>query len=95
VLTQAFKINGQAATLGAGLTYVGERMGDVAFSSGFKLPAYTTFKVISSWSPSKNLRLSLNIDNLFNKRYYASSFSQVWVAPGPARTITLNLNYKF
>lgn len=95
VLTQAFKINGQAATLGGGLTYVGERMGDVAFSSGFKLPAYTTFKVISSWSPSKNLRLSLNIDNLFNKRYYGSSFNQVWVAPGPARTITLNLNYKF
>jgi iron complex outermembrane recepter protein len=95
VLTRAFKINGQTATLGGGLTYVGERMGDVAFSSGFKLPAYTTFKVISSWSPSKNLRLSLNIDNLFNKRYYASSFSQVWVAPGAARTITLNLNYKF
>jgi iron complex outermembrane receptor protein len=94
MLTQAFKINGQAATLG-GLTYVGERMGDVAFSSGFKLPAYTTFKLTSSWSPTKNLRLSLNIDNLFNKRYYASSFSQVWVAPGPERTITLNLNYKF
>jgi iron complex outermembrane receptor protein len=95
VLTQAFKINGQAAALGGGFTFVGERMGDVAFSSGFKLPAYTTFKLISSWSPSKNLRLSLNIDNLFNKRYYASSFSQVWVAPGAERTITLNLNYKF
>jgi iron complex outermembrane receptor protein len=95
VLTKAFTINGQAATFGGGLTYVGERSGDVAFTSGFKLPAYTTAKLISSWSPSKNLRLSLNIDNLFNKRYYASSYNQVWVAPGQERTITFNLNYKF
>jgi iron complex outermembrane receptor protein len=70
-------------------------LGDVAFTSNFKLPAYTTFKLISSWSPTKNLRLALNVDNLFNKRYYASSYQQVWVAPGQERTITLNLNYKF
>jgi iron complex outermembrane receptor protein len=95
VLTKAFTVNGQAATLGGGVTYVGERFGDVAFTSNFKLPAYTTFKFISSWSPTKNLRLALNVDNLFNKRYYASSYQQVWVAPGQERTITLNLNYKF
>ena len=37
----------------------------------------------------------LNVDNLFNKQYYASSYSQVWVAPGTERTITLNARYKF
>ncbi len=95
VLTQGFALGGGHAWLGGGLTYVGERMGDVAFSSNFKLPAYTTFKLISSWQPTKKLRIGLNIDNLFNKRYYASSYSQVWVAPGQERTITLNLNYKF
>jgi iron complex outermembrane receptor protein len=95
VLTKAFTVNGQQATLGGGATYVGDRLGDVAFTSNFKLPAYTTFKLISSWSPTKNLRLALNVDNLFNKRYYASSYQQVWVAPGQERTITLNLNYKF
>jgi iron complex outermembrane receptor protein len=41
------------------------------------------------------MRVSLNVDNLFNRRYYASSYSQVWVSPGTERTITLNLNYKF
>lgn len=95
VLTKAFTVNGQAATLGGGLTYVGERLGDVAFTSNFKLPAYTIARLISSWSPTKNLRLALNVENLFNKRYYASSYQQVWVAPGQQRTITLNLNYKF
>ncbi len=95
VLTQGFAVGSGHAWLGGGLTYVGERMGDVAFTSNFKLPAYTTFKLISSWQPTKNLRIGLNVDNLFNKRYYASSYSQVWVAPGQERTITLNLNYKF
>ncbi len=95
VVTPTFKIGEANASLGAGINYVGERLGDVAISSNFKLPAYTTVKLISSYSPTKKLRLSLNVDNLFNKTYYASSYSQVWVAPGTERTITLNANYKF
>lgn len=95
LLTKVYSVNGRQATLGGGLTYVSDRLGDVAFTSNFKLPAYTTFKLISSWSPTSKLRLALNVDNLFNKRYYASSYSQLWVAPGLERTATLNLNYKF
>jgi iron complex outermembrane receptor protein len=95
VITPSFALGSGTATLGGGLNYVGERLGDVAVSSNFRLPAYTTAKLISSWSPNKKMRISLNVDNLFNKRYYASSYSQVWVSPGTERTITLNLNYKF
>jgi iron complex outermembrane receptor protein len=95
VVTPMFKIGDANASLGAGVNYVGERLGDVAISSNFRLPAYTTVKLISSYSPTKKLRLSLNVENLFNKTYYASSYSQVWVAPGTARTVTLNANYKF
>ncbi|HEX8412897.1 MAG TPA: TonB-dependent siderophore receptor, partial [Sphingomicrobium sp.] len=68
VLTRAFAIGGGMATAGGGLNYVGERMGDVAVSSNFKLPAYTIARLISAWSPTTNLRLSLNIDNLFDKQ---------------------------
>jgi iron complex outermembrane receptor protein len=95
VITPSFALGSGTATLGGGINYVGERLGDVAVSSNFHLPAYTTAKLISSWSPNKKMRISLNVDNLFNKRYYASSYSQVWVSPGTERTITLNLNYKF
>lgn len=95
VLTQGFAVGDGTATLGGGLNYVGERLGDVAVSSNFMLPSYTTAKLISSWSPTKKLRLALNVDNLFNKQYYASSYSQLWVSPGIDRTITLNLHYKF
>ena len=95
VVVPSFQVFGGSATLGGGLNYVGERLGDVAMSSSFRLPAYTTAKLLSSYAPNKQVRVSLNVDNLFNKQYYASSYSQVWVAPGTDRTVTLNVNYKF
>ncbi|MTV36549.1 TonB-dependent siderophore receptor [Duganella radicis] len=82
------------ATLGGGLNYVGERNGDVAISSTFRLPAYTTARLVSSYSPTPKLRLSLDIDNLFDKVYYPSSYQQTWVAPGEDRRITLKVQYK-
>ena len=95
VVTPSFKLGDGMASLGGGFNYVGERLGDVAISSKFVLPAYTTFRLVSSYSPNKKLRVSLNVDNLFNKAYYASSYSQVWVMPGTERTVTLNLRYTF
>jgi iron complex outermembrane receptor protein len=96
VLTPVFRFeNGSTASLGGAVIYVGERMGDVAATTDFKLPAYTTVRLISSYSPNKKLRFSLNVENLFNKKYYASSYSQVWVAPGTERTVVLNAQYKF
>lgn len=95
VVTPVFKIGNGTATLGGGVSYVGERLGDVAVSSGFMLPAYTTARLISSYSPNNKLRVSLNVENLFDKEYYASSYSQVWVMPGAERTIVLNVSYKF
>jgi iron complex outermembrane receptor protein len=95
LISPTFVLGSGRASLGAGLNYVGERRGDVGFSSDFMLPAYTTARLISSYSPNKRLRLSLNVENLFDKAYYASSYSQVWVAPGTARTVTANVQYKF
>jgi iron complex outermembrane receptor protein len=95
VVTPTFALWGGNASLGGGFNYVGERLGDVAVTTGFTLPAYTTVKLVSSYTPNKKLRLSLNVDNLFNKAYYASSYSQVWVAPGTPRTISFNVQYKF
>jgi iron complex outermembrane receptor protein len=95
VVTPTFALWDGIATLGGGFNYVGERLGDVAVTSTFKLPAYTTARLVSSYAPNKKLRFSLNVENLFNKTYYASSYSQLWVSPGTERTITLNVQYKF
>ena len=93
--TQQFALGTGTASMGGGVQYVGERLGDVAASSSFTLPAYMTARLLASYSPSAKLRLALNVENLFNRSYYASSYSQLWVAPGAERTLTLNAHYRF
>ena len=78
--------------LGGGFTHVGERTGDTGVPV---LPAYTTAKLTGYWRISKTLRLSLDIDNVFDKTYYASAYNNVWVTPGTPRTINLGLQAKF
>jgi len=95
LLTPRFKLGTSSAMLGGGLSYVGERMGDVAASTNFMLPSYTTARLVASWTPNPRLRVAFNVDNLFNKQYYASSYSSVWVTPGMLRTAHLNLRYRF
>jgi iron complex outermembrane receptor protein len=88
-------VAGGNASMGGGVNYVGERLGSVDVANDFKLPAYTTMKLVSSYDLSKQLRVSLNVDNLFNKTYYASSYSDLWVSPGTERKITLAARYRF
>jgi iron complex outermembrane recepter protein len=98
MLVQAFKLGDNSATVGAGLNYVGEREGSVAPvvpADNFKLPAYTTVKLIGSYAVGKAWKFSLDIDNVFDKTFYTSSYSQVWVFPGNGRKVTLAGQYKF
>ena len=53
------------------------------------------FASASRVQPTRALRLSLTVDNLFDKRYYASSYNELWVAPGAERQVTLAATYKF
>ncbi|MGK5077081.1 TonB-dependent siderophore receptor [Janthinobacterium sp. HLX7-2] len=93
--TQQFVLGAGTASVGGALQYVGERLGDVAVSSTFTLPAYTTAKLLASYAPNARLRLAFKVENLFNRSYYASSYSPLWVAPGAERTLTLNAHYRF
>ncbi|HEY1393875.1 MAG TPA: TonB-dependent receptor, partial [Methylibium sp.] len=88
-------VAGGSASIGAGLNFVGSRLGSVDVADNFTLPAYTTVKLVSSYDMSKHLRLSLDVDNLFNKACYASSYSDLWVFPGTERKFTLSALYKF
>ncbi|OEZ82331.1 ferrichrome-iron receptor precursor [Janthinobacterium sp. HH106] len=93
--TQQFALATGTASMGGGVQYVGERLGDVAVSSQFTLPAYTTARLLASYAPNARLRLALSVENLFNRSYYASSYSQLWVAPGAERMVNLNAHYRF
>lgn len=98
MLVKSLLIAGNAASLGGGLNYIGEREGAVAplvTADNFKLPAYTSVKLVSSYNVNKKLQLSLDVDNLFDKTFYTSSYNQVWVFPGSGRKFTLTARYKF
>lgn len=79
--------------VGAGATHVGKRAGNALAT--FELPAYTTARLMAYWKPSQNLRFSLDVENLFDKTYYASSYDVYWVTPGTPRTITLGMQTRF
>jgi iron complex outermembrane receptor protein len=94
--------NGQRYGIGGGITHVGKRLGQArtqaeadAGTPAFDLPSYTTTKLVAYWRLDPSLRLTLDVDNLFDKTYYASSYSRVWVTPGMARTITVGLQARF
>ena len=85
--------NGSRYGVGAGVNYVGKRAGNSIDT--FKLPGYTTVRTMAYWKPNPTLRFSLDIDNLFDKHYYASSHDVFWINPGAPRTITLGVQAKF
>jgi len=98
MLVKSLLLAGKTATVGGGLNHVGVREGAVAplvAADNFKLPAYTSVKLTGSIDPSKQLHLALDIDNLFDKLYYTSAYSQMWVYPGNGRKFSLSANYKF
>ncbi len=88
--------------LGGGVTHSSRRLGQAytqaeanAGTPAFWLPAYTTAKLVAHWRLSPALRVSLDIDNLFNRTHHTSSFSRVWVTPGPTRSVTLGVQARF
>ena len=88
--------------LGGGLTYSGRRLGEARTqddirngNAAFELPAYTVAKLAAYWRINPNLRLSLDVENLFDKEYYPNSFQRTWVTPGTPRTIVLGMQAKF
>jgi iron complex outermembrane receptor protein len=94
--------NGQRYGIGGGVTHVGKRLGQArtqadanAAAPSFELPSYTTAKLVAYWRINPALRVTLDVDNLFDSTYYASSYSRLWVTPGTARTITVGLQAKF
>ncbi|MGJ7610096.1 TonB-dependent siderophore receptor [Variovorax sp. GB4R4] len=94
--------NGQRWGLGGGVTHMGKRLGQartqaeaMAGTPAFELPGYTTAKLVGYWRINPMLRVTLDVDNLFDKTYYTSSYSRVWVTPGTPRSVTLGLQARF
>src|SRR5258708_26450727 len=68
--------NGQRYSISGGVTHMGKRLGQArtqaeadAGKAAFELPSYTTAKLVAYWRISPTLRLTLDVDNLFDKTY--------------------------
>jgi iron complex outermembrane recepter protein len=95
LLIREFEIAGQGQwSLGGGLTYVGQRLGETGVPS-FQLPAYTLLSAMATYAPNAKLKFLLNVHNVADKVYYPSSYARVWVAPGTPRAVTLRMQYQF
>lgn len=87
---------GDRLRFGAGARYVGERPGNS--TNTFDLPSYTVADAFASYETKldeHNVRLQLNVKNLFDKVYYSSAVNQYFVAIGDARQVSLSSTFEF
>ena len=79
----------RGSDLGAAFTYVGDRSGEAGKS--FELPAYHTVDLLAHYKATENVTVGLNLNNLFDEKYYERSYSSYWVNPGEPRNLTVSL----
>ncbi|AOE77531.1 TonB-dependent receptor [Pseudomonas lurida] len=79
----------RGSDLGAAFTYVGDRSGEAG--TGFELPAYHTVDLLAHYKATENVTVGLNLNNLFDERYYERSYSNYWITPGEPRNLTVSL----
>ncbi len=79
----------RGSDLGAALTYVGDRSGEAG--SSLELPAYHTVDLLAHYKATDNVTVGLNLNNLFDEKYYERSYSNYWINPGEPRNLTVSL----
>jgi len=93
-------------TVSGGVTYVGDREGTpsgvATVNSGtgarratFRLPSYVTAKLGAGYQFTPRLSGRVDVDNLFDEHYLASSFNELWIMPGTPRTVRVSLRADF
>ncbi len=60
-----------------------------------KAQDYFVHRATVAWSPTEQLELRLNVNNLFDKEYYTRVRNNGWAMPGDRRNATLTANYRF
>ncbi|BDB17567.1 TonB-dependent receptor [Pseudomonas sp. CYM-20-01] len=79
----------RGSDMGAAFTYVGDRSGEAGTS--FELPAYHTVDLLAHYKATDNVTVGLNLNNLFDEKYYERSYSNYWISPGEPRNLTVSL----
>lgn len=88
-----FVVGDRTLTVGGGVNYVGRRLGETG--SNFFLPGYTLVRLNASYDITENAVVYAEVNNLFDKEHYVSSYHQWWVMPGAPRNFNVRLSYSF
>ena len=89
-------LGGDDLRVGAGARYVGQREGDA--KNSFNLPGYTVADLFASYDTKiegQKVKFQLNVKNLFDRTYYTSAASSVFVSMGDARQVSVSSTLEF
>ncbi|HEK1008385.1 TPA: TonB-dependent receptor [Pseudomonas putida] len=89
-LTKGF---GQQVEAGIGTRYVDERYADTANTQ--RAPGYTVVDANIGWQVLPDVRLGLQVNNLFDREYVASAFSGTQWIMGVPRSYFATVDYSF
>ncbi|EJU10819.1 TonB-dependent siderophore receptor [Sphingomonas sp. LH128] len=92
-LAKSFTLGKREVQIGAGMQYVGKRRGETG--TDFMLPSHALFRLFGKVDVMEHLELFGSVTNLFDERWYANSYSPLWVQPGAPRTGTIGLRARF
>jgi catecholate siderophore receptor len=78
--------------VGAGVGLVYQAGMFTAIDNTVTLPSFTRIDGAAFLSLTHNLKAQLNVENLFDRRYYATSQGTNNIMPGSSRTFRISLN---
>ncbi|NCE94130.1 TonB-dependent siderophore receptor [Pseudomonas sp. L13] len=78
--------------LGAGGKYVDQRAGQTA-NTAFSMDAYTVVDLLGYYKVNEQVRLNLDVKNLFNREYEEGAFGNIYTYPGAPRTVQVGIAY--
>lgn len=84
-----------SAKLGAGLGLIHRADMFAAIDNTVVLPGYTKVDAAVFYSFNENLRLQINVQNLFDKKYYLNADNNNNISPGSPRCARVTLTWKF
>lgn len=82
-------------SFGLGLGVIQQSRVYVAADNTVTLPSFTRVDAAAFYNVNDKLRLQLNVENLFDKDYYASAHSNNNILPGSPRAVRVGLTYRF
>ena len=83
------------AVWGAGLGIIHRGGMFASTSNDVRLKAFTRHDLAVFYTPSADLQLQLNVENLFDKRYFASAHNDNNLSPGAPRAASVTVRLRF